>query len=351
VRYCTNCGNPLAGTPRFCTRCGAQVSQAAELELPAPEATPLSFDRLAPEATPPAFEPPAQAASPVFESSPQEAPPPVFEPSAERAPPWMFKSPAPEEATQAFDSRWPGEGPQPGLGAVQPPTVDLPPAEARPWPVPPGPPPGNPPRSTSKIIAVIAGALILVAGGGLAAWTFLGHHSERSAGPLRGGALTHRPKGAAPSQSPQASTPSPAPSPSQTPPSTTGVVTIAPGVSQQSDAAQVASFLQTFFTAINNHNYDQYVLLLQPRLRPTVAQFNSGYRGTRDVNATLTGLTTTAGGVAATVTFTSHQPADNSATHTACTDWNVTMYLQLRGNGYRRVSAPPGYHAHYVPCS
>lgn len=349
--YCTNCGNPLAGTPRFCTRCGAPVRPAAEPELPAPEATPLAFERRAPEATPPASEPPAQAASPVFESSPQEAPPPAFEPPAERAPPWMFKSPAPEAAPQAFDSPWPGEGPQPGLGVVQPPTVDLPPAEARPWPVPPGPPPGNPPRSTSKIVALVAGVLILAAGGGLAAWTFLGHHSVRSAGPLHGGALSHPGKSAAPSQSPQASTPSPAPSPSQTSPSSPGAVTIAPGVSQQPGAAQVASFVQTYFTAINNHNYGQYIALLQPRLRPTVAQFNSGYRGTSDSNATLTALSTTANGVAATVTFTSHQPANNSATHTACTDWNITMYLQSRGSGYRRVSAPPGYHAHYVPCS
>jgi hypothetical protein len=127
-------------------------------------------------------------------------------------------------------------------------------------------------------------------------------------------------------------------------------VTIAPGVSQQPDAAQVASFVQNYFTAINSHNYGQYISLLQPRLRPTVGQFNSGYRGTRDSNATLTALSTTANGVAATVTFTSHQPADNSATHTTCTDWNLTLYLQSRGSGYREVSAPPGYHAHYVPC-
>ena len=31
--YCTNCGNRLAGTPRFCAKCGTQVGQAGD---PAP---------------------------------------------------------------------------------------------------------------------------------------------------------------------------------------------------------------------------------------------------------------------------------------------------------------------------
>jgi hypothetical protein len=127
-------------------------------------------------------------------------------------------------------------------------------------------------------------------------------------------------------------------------------VAIAPGVSQQADAAPVASFVDTYFTAINHHDYGLYISLLQPRLRPTAGQFYSGYRGSHDSHATLTGLSPTANGVAATVTFTSHQPASNSPTHTRCTAWTITLYLRSRGGSYRIMSAPPGYHAQYQAC-
>jgi hypothetical protein len=127
-------------------------------------------------------------------------------------------------------------------------------------------------------------------------------------------------------------------------------VAIAPGVSQQPGAAAVASFVQAYFTAINHHDYARYISLFQARLRPTVGQFDSGYRGTSDSNPTLTEVSPTVNGVAATVTFTSHQPADNSPTSTACTNWDVTLYLQARDSGYVIGPAPPGYHAHFAPC-
>jgi hypothetical protein len=200
------------------------------------------------------------------------------------------------------------------------------------------------------VIAVVAGVIILAAGGGLAAWKFLVHHPAHNPRPGGGGsvgALSGSGKNAAPSQSPAEATPTS--SPSATPPGP-NAVSIAPGVSQQADAAPVASFAHTYFSAINHHNYALYISLLQPRLRPTAGQFYSGYRGTHDSHATLTGLSPTANGLAATVTFTSHQPASNSPTHTGCTKWTIALYLLSRGGSYRITSPPPGYHAQYEAC-
>ena len=351
MEYCTNCGSPLAGTQRYCTKCGAAVGKAAGAvpsvpeapqgrEYPAQEAAPLGFDP--PAQAPPVPDPfPQQAPSPGFGFAPEQAPSPGFEPGVAAPPAY-------------YDSAWPEGAAQANAGMFQP-TVGVPPAEAQPWPVPPvppGPPPGRPPRSTPKIIALVAGVVILAAGGGLAAWWFLGHHPGHPAaspGASASGA-SHGGTGSGLGQSPQASPASPTPSPSQTSPSGPGTLTIAPGVGQQPGAAQVASFVQTYFTAINTHNYGQYVALLQPRLRPTYGQFNSGYRGTKDSNATLTAISPTANGVAASVTFTSHQPPGNSPTHTSCTDWNIILYLQPHGGGYRIVTPPPGYHAQYSAC-
>jgi hypothetical protein len=118
----------------------------------------------------------------------------------------------------------------------------------------------------------------------------------------------------------------------------------------QPGEAQVVSFLQSYFTAINNHNYAQYAALLVPSLRPGPDQFQAGYGSTTDSAATLTGITGTGNGVAATVKFTSHQSPSASPTGTGCNAWHITLFLEPRGSGYRIGPAAPGYHARYRAC-
>ena len=129
-----------------------------------------------------------------------------------------------------------------------------------------------------------------------------------------------------------------------------GAVAIAPALSQQASSPQVAAFLQSYFRAINARDYSRYSSLFEARLRPTFQQFENGYRSTHDSGAELTGISPTQVGVAAAVSFTSHQQPADSPTGTSCTSWDITLYLKPRGSTYRIVSPPANYHSHYQAC-
>ncbi len=129
-----------------------------------------------------------------------------------------------------------------------------------------------------------------------------------------------------------------------------GTVAVAPAASQQTSAPQVAAFLATYFQAINTRDYSRYSSLFAPRLRPTPQQFQNGYGSTHDSGAVLTEISPTAVGLAAAVSFTSHQQPAESATGTSCTSWDITLYLRPNGGTYRIVHAPANYHARYQAC-
>ncbi len=194
-------------------------------------------------------------------------------------------------------------------------------------------------------------AIVLVLGGGAAAgWKLLGHQSARpTAGP-------HASTGTAGLPSASAATATPAGTASQASPVSGAqnggqhVVAVAPAVSQLTGAPQIAAFLQTYFQAINNRDYGSYSALFEPRLRPTLQQFESGYATTRDSGAMLSGISPMAGGLAAAVSFASHQQPADSPTGTSCTSWNITLYLKPHGSTYWIVHPPAGYHAHYQAC-
>jgi hypothetical protein len=187
----------------------------------------------------------------------------------------------------------------------------------------------------------MAVALVVLAGGGYAIWKFVLHHGTQQ--PAAGS--SNHPSQAGPT-SPAGSTPRPA-----TPFAPGGfAVSVSPAAAGQSGEPQVVSLLQSYFTAINHHNYGQYASLVTSSQRPTPAQFQSGYGSTRDSHATLTGLSTTVTGVAANVTFTSHQQPSASPAGTSCTDWHITLFLESRGGGYRIGPPAPGYHARYQAC-
>ena len=111
--------------------------------------------------------------------------------------------------------------------------------------------------------------------------------------------------------------------------------------------------MSQYFTAINARDYRGFVSLYEPDAVPMSSrhEFLAGYRTTRDTRETLAGLAPTGGGGwAATVTFTSHQDPADSATHTSCTAWQVTMFLVPNGTSYLIGRHPASYHASFQAC-
>jgi hypothetical protein len=132
-----------------------------------------------------------------------------------------------------------------------------------------------------------------------------------------------------------------------------GAVPIGAGAARQPGAGQVAAFLGSYFAAINDRDYLTYISLFDGPARPDhdEQQFLDGYSTTTDVDPVLVALTpTAAGGWAATVTFASHQSPAASATHSSCTSWEITLYLEPSGNSYLIGLPPPDYHASRTAC-
>jgi hypothetical protein len=204
----------------------------------------------------------------------------------------------------------------------------------------------------TKSLVTTAAVAVLVVGGGVIAWAATQH-----SGPSR---PTTMPRAAsAPVRLPtptQAATRAPSPTPAPptaTPPGTSGMVAVTPAVLQSGDEPEVLAFLDEYFAAINSHDYQQYRSLLDGRLRgaESAAQFRDGYWSTTDTGAKLVRLAPAAGqGVAATITFTSHQAASESPTHTTCTDWRTTLYLSPLSESYVIQEPPPSYRAKYHSC-
>jgi len=193
----------------------------------------------------------------------------------------------------------------------------------------------------------VVAAVLVLGGGGFAAWKFLGHHNTHH--PTAAGSPTGpaNQTGPGPATSPPTTSPT-TPAPSPTP---TGFpVAVTASAAQGPDEPHVLSFLQTYFTAINNHDYGRYAPLVMSGQRPTPQQFQSGFSSTTDSRATLTALAPTPTGVAATVKFTSHQSPSQSPNGSTCNTWHITLFLQPHGGGYRIGPAAPGYHAQYRSC-
>jgi hypothetical protein len=309
MAFCTRCGTPTGGGEgkRFCTKCGAPLPAGPGGEEPPTVFTP---GPLVPE-------------PPTFVSPPGSWPP--AQPGQGSA--WPAAQPG--QPTTTGPAAWPPSAP-PGQNV---------PGQPRP---PDRPRPG---RSAAWIGFVVA--LVLVLGGGFAAWKFLGHHTTNH--PPAAGSPTGPANGTGPgsSKSPAPSSPTP-PAPSPTPAGFP--VAVSASAAQGPDEPHVLQFLQRYFAAINNHDYGKYAPLLMSSQRPTPQQFQTGFSTTADSAATLTALAPTPTGVAATVTFTSHQSPSQSPTSTGCDTWHITLFLQPHGGAYRIGPAQPGYHAQYQAC-
>jgi hypothetical protein len=199
----------------------------------------------------------------------------------------------------------------------------------------------------ATVVAVVA-VLLLLGGGTAAAWKFFSH------GTGRGSAAETTSPSASGSAKPSSHTGTPkptTPAATSTQTSNPDAVSIGQAASQQASASQVAAFLDSYFEAINSRNYSLYSSLYEPSLRPSSGNFYQGYQTTHDSGAVLTGLSSTPAGLAASVSFTSHQNPADSATGTSCTTWDITLYLQTSGTSYLIGHPPTGYQAQDQPCS
>lgn len=116
----------------------------------------------------------------------------------------------------------------------------------------------------------------------------------------------------------------------------------------------VVSFLVSYFTAINDHDFTAYQQLFDPGLRAaeSATAFSAGYGTTTDAAITLSSIGVIGTGeLVAEVTFVSHQQPAASPTDSACTAWTVALYLLQHDGSYELQQPPAGYQASYTVCS
>ena len=146
---------------------------------------------------------------------------------------------------------------------------------------------------------------------------------------------------------------SPPPSPTSAASPSETIVSVATGAEGDPDLQPVTALLQSYFTAINQHDYAAYASLLAPSMaqQNSASVFASGYGSTTDTDATLNAISAaSSSGLAATVMFTSHQQPTESPDNSACDNWTITLYLVPDGSGYLITKPPSSYHAEHSPC-
>jgi hypothetical protein len=314
MRVCTKCGNVATGQQRYCTRCVAPLDPAESAE------------------TRPA---------PWWEDDPYWSDPDTVND-------WFAGGEAETSVMPLLvdDPDEDGDGDQASRGGrLYYPSADPRHASA---------------GRRAQIISATLAAVALLAGA-VTAWSAFGHHQRMGARLSSSSQTTGTSRAATPSPRPASSghprtaTPSAAP-PSSPPAASPGggfTVLIAPGLSQNPAARPVDGLLITYFTAINTHNFRQYASTFLPSVRHQLSapSFASGYKTTRDSNASLVGIGLSAGHrLAATVTFTSTQKPMPSLGVTGCTYWAITLFLGKHGNGYLIGASPSGYHPFHHAC-
>ena len=119
---------------------------------------------------------------------------------------------------------------------------------------------------------------------------------------------------------------------------------MAPAVRGDPAAAQIEVLVASYFTAINDHDFPAYRRLFIPAIQAGMRHFGAGYASTVDSAATLTGLIVTGpAGLAARVTFTSHQKPAASPDHAACDHWDITLFVRHRAGRYQIRRPQPGF--------
>lgn len=334
MSFCTACGHPRSGPVRYCTACGAPFNGAVSSETPVTE--------------PPASTPPLSATDGLPDPLSAYRPPAPVQAGAVAS-----QQPGGGVAEQNLYGDIPESHGEASGGSPEPSGTTS--AEHRaeqtelPYftPVQPG-------RNKRTLIAALMGVVVLAAGGGVAVWATHRHPARPSSLAAQ---AKHRPTSQTANGSSPSLTPSPTPSlistPTPSPISNAGIVAVAPDVVQDLRTSRVETFLNSYFTAINDHSYRRYSTLLDRALRQgeSAQDFYAGYNSTTDSKAMLTAISSIGpGSASAAVTFTSHQLPADSPSDTTCTDWNITLYLMQQGSRYVLRAAPSDYHAAYRAC-
>lgn len=413
--FCTKCGRPRTGTSRFCTGCGADLGDAdlgdAADATPQAADTTVEPDQAARWAAEPAPAPPTVAGpAPIAEAAPAEQPAATEPgPGATRADFWTGL-PDLAEAQGAdltrWDTHWYRQDPAPaaqepqaapagpsgydpqsyGQETLGPGSYGQPPShgpasygpasygQAPPGPVSYGqapyqsPPhvPGTistPPlgRNQSAIlITLVIVALLAVGGGAFFLVSRLTGHSSHASGSPGSSAPAHTPSSGgataptSPAGSTSAASPSAKPTVSPTGSAGGGTVALSPSAAANPAAAKVRTYLERYFAAINNHDYQAYSSLLDAQLRAknSQASFDSGYATTQDSAEALDSISDiSGGGEAATVSFTSRQSPSSSIDNSPCNNWTITLYLQPHGSSYLDSVPPSSYQPTYTDCA
>ncbi len=397
MTFCTSCGRERSGTTHFCTWCGTEFNDPPQYEptARADQPRPEGYDPPGPDPSAPS--PDAWAPTGPYGGAPVQAPyggapgqAPYGGPGGNGPGQAPYggpggNSPGQDEfgdtfmgldnfretmtAGPAYAEPAPAAPAHPDPAYVDP-TAQLPayaqPGYAEPgypqpgypqpgYPQPgyggpgqPGPggptparrPPGR--RNKGIFIAVAVIALLAVGGG---AYALVAKHSH---GPT---ATPPTPSASIPATQSAPSSPT-APPTSASASTSSGTVAVSAAAASDAAAPQVTAFLNSYFTAINAHDYQAYDSLLDQQLQPyPQSSFDAGYGSTTDSNETLTSITDTgSGGEAASVTFTSHQQPAESPDNSSCDQWSITLFLVPNGNGYLEGAAPSTYHASYQAC-
>ncbi len=347
MKFCTSCGRQRKGASRFCTRCGMPFSE--ELDDRRVAATVIgeaqSGFRL-------------DDSSALISDSPRV---PTDSLPAPREPDTVQQRSAvpvvvPDGHVHGNDDR---TATSPAVSLGKSPRAVTPGTDSG-WPEPPGPRPPRPgatrqgrgaARRKVRWFAVLA-VFLLVTGAGAATWWFTGHHGLVTATRQPGRARANRSAGGSPTTRAQPSHASSAPSPAQG--SARPLVLLGPDVSASAFATRLQAWVTEYFTAINERSFSRYRALLEPQLRinESAQSFHKGFRTTSDSQATITDITTAStGAVQVEITFTSHQAPSDSPTGTeACTNWDISLFLQQFAGRYLMMPAPAGYRSVYTPC-
>jgi hypothetical protein len=343
--FCTTCGRPRNGPVRYCTTCGAPFPDGPSMQA-APADRPTGPKHRAGTAAAGRPDMVAVYRQPVGSAVGSVAGGDPF--GRLLATRGRGRAGLAERFEPTVADRRARDGEPPYLAP------DLP-ADLQPGPVPR--------RRRKAAVAVLAAAVLLVAAaGGVDLWLMHRHHATSAASPgltkprgsvSRGGGGSSG--AAAPGTQPGSRKPSAAPKhrPAPGPAISSRIVTVAPGIGRNPHAAQVKAYLGRYFTAINNHNYQQFQPLLGTDMRKDepATRFYPGYQSTTDSAAVLTSISDIGPGlITAAVTFTSHQLPADTPSGTACTNWSITLYLSQHGRRYLLEPPPPGYHAVYQPC-
>lgn len=206
---------------------------------------------------------------------------------------------------------------------------------------------GPEPRSRAPLLAALTALVLLLGGGGVAAWLTLGHAPSRSA--------SEGPSASVLTTTPVTGAPSTSSSPPTAPKTTSGATTGPPDpmkVQLSEGSASVATstvlpLLQRYFDATNAHDYTAWATSVTPQraAQQSPTAWVQGYESTQDSSVVITGITSTGPDSAtAALSFVSTQnPADApSDLPLARICWHTQLPVSNLSSGGRIGPAPPG---------